>query len=304
MVYRNMPRASVIIPTYNRPHLLSRAVESAFAAGTDLEVVVIDDASVDETAEVCRKLSGITYVRLDHNEGVAGARNAGIAASSADYIALLDDDDIRLPGSIDLQLAKFEKGDAALIYGQALFGGAVDYLNQNRYPHPCPDNDVFWQLLSQNFIPSGSVIVRRSCLPCSAPFNRSLAGIDDWDLWIRIAANHSVACVEEPVVIWRRPSPESDQGSANAVEMVMRSTKQFRESWLLMAPISDAEPVKRRAVAKRFSENMASHLVNEARRSISCGELLNANRCLFAAIRFHPSGLISRLRREVSGKQS
>ena len=295
-----MPTVSIIIPTHSRPHLLPDAVQSAFAAGTDLEVVVVDDASTDQTAAVCSSLNGIRYVRLDQNEGVAGARNAGIAASSADYIALLDDDDIRLAGSIDLQLAALQKSDAALIYGQAMFGGATDHLTYDRYPLRSPSGDVFWQLLTQNFIPSGSVIVRRSCLMSAGLFDPSLAGIDDWDLWIRLAAEYPVAAVDQPVIVWRRPSPASDQGSAKAVEMVARSTRQFRRYWIKMSRIAAMEPARKQKVARQFSENMASHLVNEAVRSIHYGKLLSANRCVLAALRYHPYGLFSRMARELS----
>ncbi|MDQ5836983.1 MAG: glycosyltransferase, partial [Acidobacteriota bacterium] len=98
-----MPSVSVIIPTHNRPRLLPRAVESAHAAGEDVEVVIVDDASTDETAEVCRGLAGVKYIRLERNQGVAGARNVGLLASGGEYVAFLDDDDLRLPGSLDLQ---------------------------------------------------------------------------------------------------------------------------------------------------------------------------------------------------------
>jgi len=73
-----MPRVSVIIPTHSRPHLLPRAVKSAWAAGRDVEVIVVDDASTDATAQVCHTLKGIKYIRLERNQGVAGARNVGI----------------------------------------------------------------------------------------------------------------------------------------------------------------------------------------------------------------------------------
>src|SRR5215216_1867359 len=99
-----MPRVSVIIPTFDRPHLLPRAVESALRAGTDVEVIVVDDASTDNTANVCAQLQGIKYIRLDRNQGVAGARNIGLLESTADFIAFLDDDDRRLPGSLDHQV--------------------------------------------------------------------------------------------------------------------------------------------------------------------------------------------------------
>ena len=100
-----MPSVSIIIPTHNRPHLLPRAVESARAAGTDVEIIVVDDASMDETASVCRELAGIKYIRLEPNQGVAGARNVGILASSSEFIAFLDERNARLSASRRLALA-------------------------------------------------------------------------------------------------------------------------------------------------------------------------------------------------------
>jgi hypothetical protein len=296
-----MATVSVVIPTHRRPQLLPRAIESAFAAGTDVEVVVVDDASTDETATVCRAFKNITYVRLDENHGVAGARNAGVLASSGEYIALLDDDDVRLPGTLDLQLARLrETPQAALIYAQALFSSGTDRNGRDRYPQHCPSGDLFWQLLAQNFIPSGSVVFRRSCLSSTGMFEPSIAGIDDWDLWIRLAALYPVIALEQPVVTWRRPSPGSDQTSAHAVEMVSLATRQFREHWLKLPRAIDAPSGLRENASRQFSQNMASHLVWEAGRSLSCGQLLRAHGCLLAALRLHAKGLGSRLWREIS----
>jgi cellulose synthase/poly-beta-1,6-N-acetylglucosamine synthase-like glycosyltransferase len=298
-----MPSVSVIIPTHSRPHLLPRAVESALAAGTDVEVVVVDDASTDETAEICRALKHINYVRLAHNQGVAGARNVGMLSSSAEYIAFLDDDDLRLPGSLELQLAVLRNTpSAALVYGQALIGGATDRFAHDRYPQPCLEGDVFWQLVTQNFIPSGSALFRRSSLLSTGLLDRSIAGIDDWDLWVRVAALYPVAAVEQPVVIWRRPSPESDQSSTRAVEMVAMSTRQFRRQWLRIPRAAQASPAVRRKAARRFSQNMASHLASEALRSLSRGQVMRANRCVVAALRHHSPGLAGRLLRKLSDR--
>src|SRR5688572_5051378 len=96
---QSMARVSVIIPTFNRPDLLPRSVESALRAGTDIEVIIVDDASCDRTATVCKALREVTYVRLDSNRGVAGARNAGLRASESEFVTFLDDDDRRLPNS-------------------------------------------------------------------------------------------------------------------------------------------------------------------------------------------------------------
>lgn len=295
-----MPAVSIIITTHSRPHLLERAIDSAFAAGTKVEVVVVDDASTDDTAKVCQALKGIRYVRLVQNQGVAGARNVGVLVSSGDYIAFLDDDDVRLPGSVDLQLAALrDTPRAALIYGQALFARAIDGVARDRYPQPRPTGDIFWQLLAQNFIPSGSVILRRSCLFSTGLFDRSIAGIDDWDLWLRIAALYPVAALDQPVVIWRRPAPDSNQGSARAVEMVALSTRQFRQRWLNMPRVVQASAAVRRKVSRQFSQNMASHLVWEAVRSLSNGQTLRAHRCIVAALRYHSQGLALRLLREL-----
>ena len=297
-----MPTISVIIPTHNRPRLLPRAVESARAAGSDIEVVVIDDASADETAEVCRGLEGIRYVRVERNQGVAGARNVGLLSSRGEYVCFLDDDDVRLPGSLDLQLATLHaEPEAGLIYGQALYDGPNDRAGHDRYPQLCPRGDIFWKLLGRNFIPCGSVVFRRSCLFAAGLLDHSVAGIDDWDLWIRIAALYPVAALDSPVMVWRRPMPGSDQGSERAVEMVTLSTRQFRRRWLKVERAVGAPARLKREAARQFSKNMASHLAFEAARSLAHGSVLRAQRCAFAALRLHPRGLVWRALEGLTG---
>src|SRR5688572_24358170 len=113
-----MATTSIIIPTHGRPHLIPQVIESARQAGTDVEIIVVDDASTDETSSVCKELAGIKYIRLDRNQGVAGARNVGIFASTGKYVAFLDDDDLRLPGSIDVQVKALEADpDAGFVCG-------------------------------------------------------------------------------------------------------------------------------------------------------------------------------------------
>jgi glycosyltransferase involved in cell wall biosynthesis len=298
-----MPRISIVIPTHNRPHLLPRVVESAFAAGTDVEVIVVDDASTDETAAVCKSLNGITYVRLDQNQGVAGARNAGVLASTTEFIALLDDDDLREPGSLDLQLALLTAHpETALVYGQARIT-STDRLRQDCYPQSCPSGDVFWQLLTQNFIPSGSVVFRRSCLDRAGLFDASIPGIDDWDLWLRIAALYPIAALDQPVMTWHKPSPDSEQHSARAVEMVALSTKRFREHWLKLPRAAAAPAAVRRKAWRQFSENMASHLAWEAARSLAYRQVIRGTHCFLAALRFHSSGLALRALHELSRRR-
>jgi hypothetical protein len=284
-----MPAVSVIIPTRERPHLLRRAVESARAAGEDVEVVVVDDASTDETARVCASTPGIRCVRVESNQGVAGARNVGLLASSADYVSFLDDDDLRLPGSLDLQVAMLEAdAGAGVVYGQALVADQSGAHEGRAYPAPCPQGDVFWQLLRRNFIPCASAVFRRSCLYRVGLLDESAPGLDDWDLWIRVAELYPVLALEKPVSVWRRSSPASGQGTSRASALVARCRRQWLERWSRLPRAASAARSERRGAWRDFSANMAEHLVCESGRALACARPGQAARNASAALRLFP----------------
>jgi glycosyltransferase involved in cell wall biosynthesis len=283
-----MIKASIIITTHHRPHLLPRAVESARAAGTDVEIVVVDDASADETVEVCKHLAGINYVRVEHNQKVAGARNVGLVASRGEYLSFLDDDDTRLPNSLDRQIDLFEQAPAAgLIYGQAIVGSEGRLRNRS-YPDECPQGDIFWQLLRRNFIPCGSVVFRRSCLARVGLLDDRIPGLDDWDLWVRIAETFPVMAIEAPVTVWQRSSPASGQGTSDATQLVSFGVRQFHKCWMNLPRASAALGRERRAAWRDFSENMAEHLIWESARAFRDRQMNQALRNLATLPRLHP----------------
>lgn len=293
-----MPRVSVIIATYNRPHLLPRAVESARKAGTDVEIVVVDDASTEETAEVCRGLTGIRYVRIERNQNLGGARNVGILASSGEFISFLDDDDVRLEGSLDLQVEALASApDDGFVYGQALLGDEDCVPTGYLYPSPCPQGDVFWELLERNFIACPAVVFRRSCLYRIGLPSASIPGIEDWDLWIRLAELYTASAVERPVAVYRRATPSSGQFTSNAADMVTLITRVYRQRWSKLPRAASAPEAKRRVAWRQFSRNMANHLIWEAGRAVKHGEFLAAQMNMLAALRLHPSGVAHRATR-------
>lgn len=289
-----MPAISLIITTHNRPRMLARAIESARkATRSEVEIVVVDDASTDETAELCRSIPHITYVRAERNQRVASARNLGMLASRGEFLSFLDDDDVRLPGSLDWQLAALvSEPRAGFIYGQAMLGGQDDALEEDCYPACCPQGDIFFRLLAQNFVPCGSVVFRRACLSRVGLLDDALAGIDDWDLWLRIAALYPVIALEQPVVRWRKSTPVSGQGTSRALEIVKLSTRQFRESWSALPRVAEISASKRRESSHLFSENMAGHLLWETWRALAVGELKTACHNMLGAMRLHPAGMI------------
>src|SRR5258708_9830694 len=281
-----MSLTSIIITTHNRPQLLRRAVESAFAAGTNVEVVVVDDASTDETAALCRELTGIKYVRVDRNQRVAGARNLGLLVCSGEYITFLDDDDVRLPGSLEGQIKLLEANpEAGLIYGQAILVDQTGKSTNQRYPLVCPQGDVLWELLGRNFIPCGTAVFRRSCLNRIGLLDQSLAGLDDWDLWIRIAELYSILALEEPVLWCRQSTPASLQGTSAAALIVSRSVEQFQGTWQNLPRVASASQTMKRGAWFRFSTNMCAHLSYQALRALRDRQLVQATRNVFALVR-------------------
>jgi glycosyltransferase involved in cell wall biosynthesis len=287
-----MIRASIIITTHNRPHFLPRAIHSAFAAGTDIEVIVVDDASSDNTAEVCKSFSDIKYVRLERNQGVAGARNVGLRESCGEYITFLDDDDTRLESTLDQQIEVLEREPSVgLIYARALIEDDSLRLPERFYPSECLTGDIFWPLLRQNFIPCGSVVFRRSIL-CGDTLDKDIPGIDDWDLWLRIASISNVAALNTPVVTWRRSSPISKQGSSAAADLVRLAVERFRNSWMNLPRAIAASSEKRRSAWCGFSETMSEHLLCEAARAARHGRPLQALENLLTIRRLDPLVLL------------
>jgi len=284
-----VPKISIVIPTYNRARLLPGAIESAQNAGSDIEVIVVDDCSSDDTPEVCGKIPGIQYVRLSTNGGLANARNVGIAESSCEFVAFLDDDDLRLPGSLNKQLHFLTADERiAFCYGQALIGDARRQLPTGEvYPLKCPQGDIFWDLLEDNFIPMPSVLARKSSLLSQGGFNTALKLIEDWDMWLRLSERSLVAAVEEPVAIHRKAVAESGQMCSNAAE-ICRQALHVQQMALTRPRARASAGAKRRHVRKKFRDRAYEILMTEATNSIHEGHPSSARVNILDAFRFRP----------------
>jgi glycosyltransferase involved in cell wall biosynthesis len=287
-----MPKVSIIIPTHSRPELLPRAVESALRAGTDVEVIVVDDASVDSTAEVCRSFGKIKYIRLEHNQGVAGARNVGIFASSADFIAFLDDDDLRLPGSLDWQVeALLANKEAGFVCGPMLMADQEGNLTgEVSAPkgHEGDKGDEFWNLLELNFpVMPISAVIRKRCFSSVGLLKNNLHGIDDWDIFVRIAELYPMLVLDQPVGIYRKPTPFSMQGSSPQAQHLSSVARHQLE--LLRLPRARAASAnKRREVRRRALSRIVDTLLWNAVQAIRQRAYEFACANVLAALRLNP----------------
>jgi glycosyltransferase involved in cell wall biosynthesis len=283
-----MPKVSIIIPTYDRPQFLARAIESALNAGTDVEVIVVDDASVDGTAEVCRSFKNIKYIRLVHNQGVAGARNVGIFASSADFIAFLDDDDLRFPASLDPQVEALMANKAAGFVCAPMLMADQNGNLTGEVSSPQAGGDVFWDLLELNFpVMPLSAVIRKKCLSSVGLLRNDLAGIDDWDIFVRIAELYPVIVLRQPVSIYRQPTPFSMQGSSRQAQHLSGSAR--HQLQLLQLPRARAASAsQRRNVRKRALNRIVDTLLLHATRGLRLKAYRFAGANILTALRLSP----------------
>lgn len=288
-----MAKVSLIIPTFSRPHFLPRCVESAHKAGSSVEVIVVDDASSDETASVCQTLRDIKYVRLDSNRGVAGARNEGVGASTGEYIGFLDDDDLRLPNSIDAQVNLLEAHPSAgMVYGRALYGDEQCRPKGGAYPNECPQGDIFWELMEWNFIPCLTVIFRRACLDRVGLLDESATGVDDWDLWVRFSELYPVVATEQEVAIWRQPTPTSGQFSFRADRMHRRAHRLHRDKWLRLPRAMEAAEEVRNHASRAFADRATQQMISAAAARMRVGRAMDAIRLGFEVARLYPRAAV------------
>jgi hypothetical protein len=283
-----LPGVSVVIITHNRPRLLQRAFKSVSTAGSVCEIVVVDNASTDETAKICASLPGVQYVRIERPQTPGAARNIGLICSRGEFVSFLDDDDFRLEGSIARQLEVLkQQPDAAFVYGQARIDDPAANAEPDPYPKECLNGDIFWPLIERNFVPSGSVVYRRSCLTKAGLFEDCIAAAEDWDMCVRVAEFNSVAVLNAPVMTWRRSAPDSRQITSDAAMLVSIAVGQFRQ-WMKLPRAYESTRETRALAWQNFSGNMGEHLICEGARSMRRGRLAQSVRIALMVFKLEP----------------
>jgi glycosyltransferase involved in cell wall biosynthesis len=187
------PLVSVIVPTYNRPALIGRTLESILnQTYPHYEIVVVNDAGapIEGIVTAMNAANNILYLRQKKNAGVAAARNAGIRAARGSHICYLDDDDVYYPDHIET-LVNFliaEMTQAAytdsIHVRQKLINGQWETFGRKLFYSTDFDDDL---ILVRNLFPTLCLMHEKSCLDEAGMFDESLATHEDWDLWIRLS---------------------------------------------------------------------------------------------------------------------
>lgn len=208
----------MVIPTHNRRELLIQAVASVRSQTmSDLEIVVVDDGSTDDTMSALSSISDLrlSVIHLSEAHGVSHARNRGIRAATGQWIAFLDDDDLWSPEKLARQLqAARETGRSWACSGSVTVDAALQVIAGS--PPPTPDV-IADTLPLRNCVPAGAsnVVVARQLLNAAGEFDERLRHLADWDLWIRLASRDLPAVVPFPDVAYRlHGSNASDDAEA------------------------------------------------------------------------------------------
>lgn len=218
---RSMPRVNIIIPTYNRAPLLKHALDSVLSQTfQDFEVIVVDDGSIDNTKQLAESYSQVCYIRLEHSGLPALVRNSGLRIAYGNYVAFLDSDDQWLPQKLERQVAVLDKyPKVGLVCSNALV------LEKNRNTGQLYLREgqgrsgwVLKELLKDNFVITSTAVVRRSMLEQVGAFEEItlLRALEDYDLWLRVAAVSEVYYIPEPLAIYRN-SPASIRAQQSRV---------------------------------------------------------------------------------------
>lgn len=231
-----MVQVSVIIPAYNGDRYLAEAIDSVLQQTyQDYEIIVVDDGSTDNTAQVVRQYGKVVRYLSQTNQGVAASRNLGLAAALGNYIAFLDQDDIFLPDKLSSQVALLEQ-DADLgmvnsgwqIYRENQLGdrqGEVEAAVQpwQQIPQLTATNLIIWKPV---FL--GAILFRRNWLERAGGFNTTLEQTPDVDLVMRLAKiGCPAAWVEKVTVRYRQHETNASKNALLQAQELNQITANF-----------------------------------------------------------------------------
>lgn len=217
-----MTRVSVIVPVFNGAAMLLDAIASIRAQNVPSEIIVVDDGSTDETARVLESLDDVIAIH-QKNAGPSAARNRGLLAATAPFIAFLDDDDVWLPQKLERQLQSFdEHPDAALVLGRTAFH-AFDPQTGDWRPFDEP----------RHLYHLGAALCRRELFDRIGMLDPALPSSEDVDWFLRVRdAGHTILSMPDVVQIHRRNGTNMTRGKdlreLGFLEVVKRSLDRRR----------------------------------------------------------------------------
>lgn len=226
------PLVTVVIPTYNRAHVICRTIDNVFEQTyPNIEVIVVDDGSTDDTQARLRQYAGRIRVISQPNAGPAAARNRGIEAARREFIALQDSDDLWMPTKLERQVALLQRSDKSVVC--CLCDAILRYTDrpestafQHAWLFPSCEEGIWTnvaEVLATRFVFfCQTAVIRRQVLERIGGFDETLKYHEDYELPLRLALQGPWAFIREPLTIWHEGSRESWSQKALTEEIQMR----------------------------------------------------------------------------------
>lgn len=256
----SMTMVSVIIPTYNCATYITEAIDSALAQTyKDYEIVVVDDGSTDNTREVLGKYieNGLINYIYQSNQGVVAARNATLRAARGEYVAFLDADDMWEPNKLELQMRFLaERPDVALLHGNIRI---VDADKNKTVFESLPiskrhkSDHIFEELYLGNFINTSTVVIKRECLDKVGHFDTSLRQAEDYDLWMRLAAEFKCGFQDVVMGTYRVHGTNTSKNNIQVTEHDLKVLNKMKSLYPTLVSSIPKEKIKERFFKKNFS---------------------------------------------------
>ena len=198
------PRVSVVIPAFNRWRLLAEAIDSVLAQSyRDFELIVVDDGSTDATASELAKLASRLQFFVTERRGVSAARNLGVSQSRGHYIAFLDSDDLWLNSKLERQTRFMDKHPEFHICQTDEIWIRNGVRVNPKAVHQKPSGDIFSSSLELCLVSPSAVMMTKALFDRTGGFDEAFPVCEDYDLWLRISAQHLVPLIPDRLTIKR-----------------------------------------------------------------------------------------------------
>lgn len=283
-----MPLVSIIIPAYNAQKTILETIRSIQNQTIeDLEIIVINDGSTDNTVELLQDIDDPRLKVFSYeNGGLPVARNRGIEQATGDYLSFIDADDLWTTDKLESQIVALQANpEAGVAYSwtsfidedsEFLYAWEPIYYQGNVYP----------DLLLRNFISSGSnILVQRQYIEAAGKFDPTLKSAEDWDYYIRLAALCPFALVPQYQILYRR----SSQSMTSKVDVMETYIVKVTESAFAVAP-PELQYLRNHSLAYTYcflSQLCIAHVSNEE-------GVKQASQKLQKALQLYPKLLLER----------
>ncbi|MCK5096853.1 MAG: glycosyltransferase [Desulfobacteraceae bacterium] len=274
------PIVSVVIPTYNRKDIISRAIESVRnQTYKNYEIIIVDDGSTDGTVDYIKNhYNNKIHCISQENQGASSARNKGISEAKGKYIAFLDSDDEWVDSKLTTQVAFLEENpEIALLCGRTYRSDNIKKVNS-----PLAQKitgNLFTILYSHSFVSTPTVIVKKDVLDQVGAFDLNYKSAEDFDLWLKITHDYQCAFLPDLVAIVNRGK---DNLSTDKITLHIHALD-----------ILEKHYDKRLIPDRVYKKAISNSLIALGRNYLTSGQTSKAKECFIRSFKLYPFRLRS-----------